>query len=241
MFFFCVVFRYCATDPDNNLDKGISGADVVKESLRRICIWNTYGKDNGVGIEWWNYVMNFMDNCDTETGFMDDNCIAGVYASSGVDGKKIDQCMISSGGLDGDVVNTILEEQLQAKESSGVVIIPAVFVNGAVLRGSLTFKTVFQAVCAGYSSGTAPEVCRRCVSCPDEATCSTTGYCPGAKDGISAGVFAVCLFAMAALFGFAFVWQYRKNQRVMREQVRGIVAEYMPLDEDFNDKDTQIT
>jgi hypothetical protein len=30
--------RYCATDPDNDLDKGISGADVIKESLRRDCI-----------------------------------------------------------------------------------------------------------------------------------------------------------------------------------------------------------
>jgi hypothetical protein len=232
--------RYCATDPDNNLDKGISGADVVKESLRRICIWNEYGNENGVGIEWWNYVMNFMDTCDTETGFMDEVCIAGVYSSSGIDQKKIDQCMLSSGGLDGDVPNTILDAQLQAKETSGVVIIPAVFVNGAVLRGALEFKTVFQAVCAGYSSGTTPEVCRRCVSCPDEATCSTTGKCPGSSDGISPAAFGATLIAMAGMFGVAFVWQYRKTKLAMREQVRGIVAEYMPLDEDFNDKDTQI-
>lgn len=30
--------RYCATDPDGDLDKGISGAQVVVESLRRLCI-----------------------------------------------------------------------------------------------------------------------------------------------------------------------------------------------------------
>jgi len=41
--------RYCATDPDNDLDKGISGADVVTESLRRMCIWNHYGKEDGIG------------------------------------------------------------------------------------------------------------------------------------------------------------------------------------------------
>uniref|UniRef100_A0A7S1FV28 PA domain-containing protein n=1 Tax=Corethron hystrix TaxID=216773 RepID=A0A7S1FV28_9STRA len=40
--------RYCAVDPDNHLDRGISGADVVRESLRRICIWKYYGKD-GIG------------------------------------------------------------------------------------------------------------------------------------------------------------------------------------------------
>ena len=62
--------RYCATDPDNNLDEGISGADVVKESLRRICIWNTYGKD-GIGKEWWDYVKEFMARCydEEKTGF----------------------------------------------------------------------------------------------------------------------------------------------------------------------------
>ena len=35
--------RYCATDPDNDLEKGVSGADVVTESLRRLCIWKNYG------------------------------------------------------------------------------------------------------------------------------------------------------------------------------------------------------
>ena len=29
--------RYCATDPDDDLERGLSGADVVRESLRRKC------------------------------------------------------------------------------------------------------------------------------------------------------------------------------------------------------------
>ena len=41
--------RYCATDPDNDLDNGISGADVVEESLRRMCIWQHYGEDDAPG------------------------------------------------------------------------------------------------------------------------------------------------------------------------------------------------
>merc|ERR1712232_331061 len=53
--------RYCATDPDNDLDKGISGADVVKESLRRLCIWNNYGASDGIGQVWWEYIAQFMD------------------------------------------------------------------------------------------------------------------------------------------------------------------------------------
>lgn len=31
------------TDPDFDTTKGVSGADVVKESLRQKCIWNLYG------------------------------------------------------------------------------------------------------------------------------------------------------------------------------------------------------
>ena len=33
--------RYCAADPDGNLHSGLSGQDIVKESLRRLCIWRT--------------------------------------------------------------------------------------------------------------------------------------------------------------------------------------------------------
>jgi len=42
--------RYCAIDPDNDLDHGISGADVVRESLRRVYIWKHYGESDGIGI-----------------------------------------------------------------------------------------------------------------------------------------------------------------------------------------------
>ncbi|CAM9354352.1 unnamed protein product, partial [Discosporangium mesarthrocarpum] len=37
--------RYCMTDPDFDTKSGISGQDVVTESLRQKCIWNYYGGD----------------------------------------------------------------------------------------------------------------------------------------------------------------------------------------------------
>jgi hypothetical protein len=43
--------RYCFLDPDGSLNAGSSGADVVAESLRRLCLWDVYGKD-GVGSKW---------------------------------------------------------------------------------------------------------------------------------------------------------------------------------------------
>ena len=31
--------RYCAVDPERDLDLGIAGMDVVQEDLRQLCIW----------------------------------------------------------------------------------------------------------------------------------------------------------------------------------------------------------
>lgn len=43
--------RYCASDPDGDLSEGISGKDIVLESLRRKCIWKHYGSSWGGGEE----------------------------------------------------------------------------------------------------------------------------------------------------------------------------------------------
>ncbi|GMI33414.1 hypothetical protein TeGR_g13315, partial [Tetraparma gracilis] len=55
--------NYCALDPDGDLEKGVSGADVVVETLRRLCIWQHYGAD-GIGAKWWAYTSRFVDECD---------------------------------------------------------------------------------------------------------------------------------------------------------------------------------
>jgi len=51
---------------------------------------------------------------------------------------------------------------------------------------------------------------------------------------------------MALLFALVLLVQYRRSKLQIRQQVRGIIAEYMPLDEehkdvDWDEKDTQIT
>jgi hypothetical protein len=51
--------RYCALDPDEDLDVGASGADIVNEAARRSCIWNLYGKDDGIGKEWYVKMSSF--------------------------------------------------------------------------------------------------------------------------------------------------------------------------------------
>ena len=55
-------------DPDQNLAQGVSGADVVNENLRQLCVWNqakaTVKTDGGK--KWWDYVKQFAKECHGE-------------------------------------------------------------------------------------------------------------------------------------------------------------------------------
>jgi hypothetical protein len=237
--------RYCATDPDEDLDNGVSGADIVGESLRRICIWKKYGVD-GIGKEWWDYSNEFMYRCGDpkKPGFFSSKeCIADAMEHSGVDMEVIDSCMSESGGLEGDVENTDLEKELVDQLASGVIRTPSFFVNQAPVLGSLSFSTVFKAICAGYASGSEPPVCEKCASCLDEASCVLDGYCAdggSSTPGVSIPAFAGSLALVSVIFALVGMITYRRQQLHMRNQVRGILAEYMPLDENQKQNDTSM-
>jgi len=225
--------RYCATDPDNDLDRGISGADVVRESLRRICIWKMHGADDGVGAPWWDYVDEFLFRCQTEEYFMSKQCANDAMKHAKVDQKKVDACMAKSGGMEEDVENSLLAKQLYEKDKSGVVILPAMYVNRVSIRGSLEFPTVFKAICAGYSTGTTPSVCTTCSNCNDQKDCLAKGACSeNVNGGVSQMRMVAAMGGLALAFaGLSFV-QHRRYQSQMQAQVKGIIAEYMPLESD---------
>lgn len=228
--------RYCATDPDDDLDKGISGADVVRESLRRICIWQVYGQD-GIGMPWWDYVDEFLYRCDTEDFFSSEDCVKDCMERSEVDYSQIKICMDDAGGLEADVPNSILDAELGAREAAGVVILPSFFVNKAPLRGAPSVKEIFDAICSGYAAGSEPEACKKCASCDSVVKCVTAGHCPGSVDSfdtVSFPVFLGTLAGVALCFGCIGIIQWQRSQRQMRLQVEGIMAEYMPIDKNAN-------
>ena len=234
--------RYCSPDPDNDLDKGISGQDVIAESLRRICIWKLYGEKDGIGSQWWDYVNEFMYRCAMQGFFTDTQCIQDASDIANVDHKKVESCMQDSGGLTGDNVNTLLEDELNAKDVAGVVIIPAVRVNKVPIRGGLEFETIFGAVCAGYAAGTTPRVCQTCELCPDQLTCTIEKSCTAlekANNAVSLPIFAGAILILAVVFGIIGFIQHKRASDNVRRQVKGIIAEYMPLDEE-NDLNTAI-
>ena len=53
----------------------------------------------------------------------------------------------------------------------------------------------------------------------------------GSSGGVSTHTFAVSMMFVIALFSGLGFWHYKKTREDMRDQVRGILAEYMPLED----------
>ena len=234
--------RYCATDPDNDLDHGISGADVVRESLRRLCIWNHYGSNDGIGSVWWDYSREFMERCSSADYFANQDCVNDAYKHAKVDGEKIGRCMEDSGGLEKDAANAFLDIEISSQAQRGVVVVPTAFVNTAAIRGSLTVSNVFSAICAGFVQGSVPQICTMCSQCTDVVGCvKSGGKCSmhrgdnSSSGGVSTHTFFSSMMFVIAVFGGLGAWHYKKTKEDMRDQVRGILAEYMPLEDQDGD------
>jgi hypothetical protein len=233
--------RYCATDPDNDLEHGTTGAEVVTEALRRICVWKVYGESDGIGVPYWDYIYEFLKRCDSDDFFTNKDCINDVYKNAKVDGKRIESCMDDSGGVEADTKNILLDREVSAATRRGVVVLPTMFVNTVALRGALATSTVFSAVCAGFHEGTTPDVCDKCRGCEDIGECVKKGgsckkLAPSATGatsdggGVSKKTFGMTLLIMCLVFGGIGYVHWRRSREEMRDQVRGILAEYMPLD-----------
>ena len=79
---------------------------------------------------------------------------------------------------------------------AGIVVLPVVHVNGVPIRGGLEFPTVFKAICAGFKSGTEPDVCVECSSCSDAKNCFDEGFCADpvhGHNGIEVSTFKILL------------------------------------------------
>jgi hypothetical protein len=151
----------------------------------------------------------------------------------------MDQCMKDSGGLTTDTSNAKLDGEIASQTQRGVVVIPTAFVNTAAIRGALTPTNIFTAICAGYKEGTTPAICLKCGACSDASACIDKGYCPtsaggggsGSGAGVSTHTFLTSMFVICAAFLGVGIWQYKRTREEMRDQVRGILAEYMPLED----------
>jgi PA domain len=187
--------RYCSPKPRSD----IPGKAVVIETLRRLCIWSHYGEDSethktGRPI-WWDYILFHMAHCtaikeDGSDYYSDIQCIEDAFRHAKIDGSLINECMMDSGGVDTDVINNLLEEQLQSE--SGVVSVPAITVNKILLDEPSSFH-LYDAMCTHYFYAAqqsvlpdkdalkqVPELCSKCYKCENKVGCvEHDGKCVG--------------------------------------------------------------
>lgn len=174
-----------------------------------------------------------MERCDTPDYFANEDCVKDAYKHANIDMDVIDRCIKDSGGLEKNQANTFLDLEIRAKDQLGVVIIPTAFVNNIALHGGLSVDTVFTAICSGYLEGTEPKVCKKCKGCSDFDACIATDKCKTkGGGGVSARMFTSSILLVFLAFGGAAFWHYRRTREEMRNRVRDILAEYMPLEGD---------
>jgi PA domain len=170
--------RYCeprSLDDTEAYDN--KGTKMVVESLRRSCIWDLYGKDDGMGREWWTYVQLWMLQCSYSP--YSTSCAEQVYEPAGISKDNLESCMTSSGDFRKDVTNDLLETSLVDAANYHVTWAPKLLVNGALIHGSLTFGTVVEAICATFDESDKPQICTKwttcAAACPEGQQCVLWG------------------------------------------------------------------
>ena len=153
---FCTNYgRYCAMGDDLSHQ---SGAEIVQEELRQLCIWSqpSPNKDGYPGDLWWNYVTEYYRTCfskrdeqgkehgkshrlgsDTATTspLMHRNhdmeaCVDHIFEKvPGLDRHVIDQCIVDSGGVRNNRPNNKLEHELHLQSQHTIYTLPTLYVD----------------------------------------------------------------------------------------------------------------
>jgi hypothetical protein len=172
--------RYCAVHQWN-----LSGHAVVKETLRRLCIWKHYDEKF-----YWDYWVHHTTVCNSAHMYADADCIQQGLKQANVDPEIIDVCMTESGDVETDSTNVLLQAMLDEQQVSGVVKLPAIAhqETKAVLDHGASASTLFESVCFHYywqAKSTnlhwdkIPEICGTCATCTNMMGCLEAGKCVG--------------------------------------------------------------
>jgi len=176
--------KYCAVDPEHDLNMGVSGADIVRENLRQICIfWQSSGAGKGAEL-WFSYVGLFDVNCRTQ---FNDACANLQMQTVGINGAQVSACMNDHGGLGPSAgENSVIEAEIATRADQGVYLLPTIIINNVPYRGGLecneasTSKCgVLAAICSGYAPGTEPDVCKGSDGCKPGEKRDACGNCGG--------------------------------------------------------------
>mmetsp|Transcript_30581 Transcript_30581/g.76515 ORF Transcript_30581/g.76515 Transcript_30581/m.76515 type:complete len:721 (+) Transcript_30581:167-2329(+) len=184
--------RYCCPDPEDDMDKGYDGKDVILENLRQLCVFEL-AKASGKTWLWWDYVNRFAEECKMSDNMYNEACAERVfselydempgdidwqsppgYAGTGV--AALRECV---GDPDTDMDNPLLEAEKDAQvgtdDVSEVSILPTIRINGKQYRGALRWDKVLRGLCSGFPKDQEPPVCNDPNVTPDECQTGNIG------------------------------------------------------------------
>ena len=152
--------RYCCPDPDDDFDAGFSGADVVEQNLRTLCVFRE-ANATAQPWKWWDYVTEFESKCTMALGtFNDVTCAEAILFALNLDVDAVRNCV---GDPAANEQNAVLENEQMSQLDDGqrgdITILPTVVINERQYRGKLSREAVLRTLCAGFGEGQTPELC----------------------------------------------------------------------------------
>jgi len=239
--------------------QSVSGKAVVQETERQGCLYKVLPADGKVA--WWDYMELYMDACIAEENPFECGAplLENVLRNTGYTHMKsaINECIEKS--CDQDAVDKKDMCILQAEEADRFEIgmfMQNFVVNGKVEHFSLDALRIANIVCEGFrDDDQAPSICRSCISeattsdelelcfkCRDESRsywCDATSSCvkneksciQEASPGVKTGNVILYALLVSIPIGVLIFLYFRRTKQKMHEDVRNILAEYMPLEE----------
>lgn len=211
--------RYCSIDPDGR--GPATGAQVVLEDLRQICIHKTQPD------LWWNYMIRFDNEClEIQVA---DECSTKIMENLNIDKSKIDKCFEGSfiknapnEKLDYFIHdNIILKNESRTIRQMGIQFWPSITINNISYKGNVEGRNVFEAVCSSFPSDKIPGNCNEVL-----------GLQANEGEGLNVTLIMIIVISCLILFFIFLVFIYKKWVRTqitneMSSQVNQMVTQYI--------------
>ena len=218
--------RYCCIDPDGR--GPATGAQVVLEDLRQICIYRTHPD------LWWKYMIKFDIEC-IEIQVVED-CSKKIMKEVDIDAEKVDNCFkdsfLTSNKINYETDdNWILMNETKLIRQMCIQFWPTVTVNNVSYKGNLEGKNVFEAVCSLYPEADIPETCNEVLGIQSHEH----------SEGLNVSLILIMVISCLILFFLFLVFIYRRWVRSqltneMSSQVNQMVTQYIAFYENREKK-----
>ena len=144
--------KYCAVESSN---ANIKGRDIVLEDLRQLCLWDDLSNKNAT-MKWWNYIHHIHSACYS---VINEDCSMRAHEKVGLSWETTSKCVKSSFGNvnkpdwgKDSTKNTYIDKEISYWKEYGTNIYPSIVINQKTYRGQIEPMSVFNAICAGFTS-----------------------------------------------------------------------------------------